>query len=95
LVPSNEDLGNDYIVFPLRFTGVAASAAAANSEPFMISFAKSAVAPDSYSFKCALPSGDPAGEVIRIRLSRHQADGYLEGEDSLAKPFQFALRYSH
>jgi hypothetical protein len=35
------------------------------------------------------------GEVIRIRLSRHQADGYLEGEDSLAKPFQFALRYSH
>jgi hypothetical protein len=35
------------------------------------------------------------GEVIRIRLSRQQPDGYLEGEDSLAKPFQFALRYSY
>jgi hypothetical protein len=44
----------------LRNVQPSAAGAAVNSNPFMISFARLAVGPDSYCFNRALSSGDPA-----------------------------------
>ena len=49
-------------IFTIAFatSNTSASGADVNSNPFMICFVRLAVGPDSYSFKRALSSGDPA-----------------------------------